>query len=91
MTDLAYTNEPDFKQNTIGFTLAKIFKIEMTFTLKPLGPDRCLLIYTGKNEGANFVGKSLLSLGGERENEKIVHGLLQRVEEEAAKQKKNNA
>jgi len=49
------------------------------------------LIYTGKNEGANFVGKSLLSLGGERENEKIVQGLLQRVEEEAAKQKKNNA
>ncbi|MDQ6468462.1 hypothetical protein RCC94_13270 [Exiguobacterium acetylicum] len=91
VTDLAYTNEPDFKQNTIGFTLAKIFKIEMTFTLKPLGHARCLLIYTGKNEGANFVGKSLLSLGGERENEKIVQGLLKRVEEEAAKQKKNNA
>ena len=84
VTDLAYTNEPDFKQNTIGFTLAKIFKLEMTFTLKRLDETSCQLIYTGKNEGANFVGRSLLSLGGERETEKIVQGLLRRVEQEAS-------
>lgn len=82
VTDLAYTNEPDYKQNTIGFTLAKMFRLEMSFALKRIDATSCRLIYTGKNEGVNFVGRSLLSLGGERENEKIVKGFLERLEKE---------
>nr|WP_318280802.1 hypothetical protein [Paenibacillus bovis] len=42
-------------------------------------------IYSGNNEGTNFLGRSLLKLGGTKNNEKVVNDFVELVRNEALK------
>lgn len=84
--DLEYENTPLKKHNKIGFTLAKAFEIEASFTLHKIGEDQTKFIYQGENKGLNFLGKVLLKLGGEKNNNKVVTEFMDRVETEALKE-----
>jgi hypothetical protein len=87
--DLEYENTPEKKHNKIGFTLAKAFQVEAAFTLVKAGEDETRFIYQGQNTGLNFLGKTLLKLGGEKNNKKVVIDFMDRVEEEALVEAKN--
>ncbi|MCA1066269.1 SRPBCC family protein [Rossellomorea sp. AcN35-11] len=84
--DLEYENTPEKKHNKIGFTLAKAFQIEAEFTLHKIDDHQTRFIYSGENEGVNFLGKVLLKLGGEKNNKKVVTDFMDRVENEALKE-----
>jgi hypothetical protein len=86
--DLEYENTPEKKHNKIGFTLAKAFEIEASFTLVKMGEEETNFIYSGENKGLNFLGKVLLKLGGERNNNKVVTDFMDRVESESLKAKR---
>ena len=86
--DLEHENTPVKKHNKIGFTLAKAFQVEAAFTLVKVGEDETRFIYQGQNTGLNFLGKTLLKLGGEKNNKKVVTDFMDRVESEALKEAK---
>jgi hypothetical protein len=81
--DLEFENKPERKHNKIGFTLAKAFEIEASFTLVKLNEEETNFIYSGHNTGLNFLGKVLLKLGGEKNNNKVVTDFMDLVESEA--------
>lgn len=81
--DLEYENTPEKKHNKIGFTLAKAFDIKASFTLIKLSENETRFIYEGQNVGLNFLGKTLLKLGGQKNNQKVVDDFMDRVEKEA--------
>lgn len=81
--DLAYENTETLKHNRIGFTLAKAFEIQASFTLKRIDEQHTLFIYEGWNRGINFLGKVLLKMGGQKNNEKVVTDFMDLVEKEA--------
>lgn len=84
--DLEYENTPEKKHNKIGFTLAKAFEIEAAFTLHKIDENQTKFIYQGENKGLNFLGKVLLKLGGEKNNNKVVTDFMNLVESEAMKE-----
>ncbi|TMU85204.1 SRPBCC family protein [Bacillus sp. BHET2] len=84
--DLEYENTPEKKHNKIGFTLAKAFEIETEFTFYKIDENQTRFIYKGENRGVNFLGKVLLKLGGEKNNNKVVTDFMDRVESEAMKE-----
>lgn len=86
--DLEYENTPEKKHNKSGFTLAKAFEIEVEFTLIKVGEQETRFIYQGQNTGINFLGKVLLKLGGEKNNNKVVADFMDLVEKEALKEVK---
>lgn len=86
--DLEHENIPDKKHHKIGFTLAKAFQIEAAYTLIKIGDNETRFIYQGQNMGLNFLGKTLLKLGGEKNNKKVVIDFMDRVEEEALREAK---
>ncbi|MCD5323337.1 MULTISPECIES: SRPBCC family protein [Pontibacillus] len=81
--DLEYENTPQKKHNKIGFTLAKAFDIQASFTLIKQSENETRFIYKGQNVGLNFLGKTLLKLGGQKNNQKVVDDFMDRVEKEA--------
>lgn len=81
--NLEYENTPQRKHNKIGFTLAKAFEIETSFTLVKMNEEETNFIYSGQNKGLNFLGKVLLKLGGEKNNNKVVSDFINRVENES--------
>jgi hypothetical protein len=83
--DLEYENTPVKKHNRIGFTLAKAFEIQAAFTLIKLNENETKFIYQGQNQGLNFLGKVLLKMGGEKNNNKVVTDFMELVEKEAKK------
>lgn len=85
--DLEYENTPDKKHNKIGFTLAKAFEIEASFTLLKMSENETRFVYQGQNRGLNFLGKTLLKLGGKKNNQKVVTDFMDRVEAEAIKER----
>jgi hypothetical protein len=86
--DLEYENTPAKKHNRIGFTLAKAFEIQAAFTLIKLNENETKFIYQGQNQGLNFLGKVLLKMGGEKNNNKVVIDFMELVEKEALKESK---
>ncbi|KAA0561480.1 SRPBCC family protein [Bacillus sp. CH30_1T] len=84
--DLEYENTPEKKHNKIGFTLAKAFEIKAEFTLHKIDDYQTRFIYKGENRGVNFLGKVLLKLGGEKNNNKVVTEFMDLVESEALKE-----
>ncbi|MBA3926063.1 SRPBCC family protein [Listeria sp. FSL L7-1582] len=83
--DLEHEDTPDRKHNTSGFVLAKAFKIETSITLEKIDEDTTRFIYYGSNQGVNFLGKTLMKLGGSKNNDKVVDDFMKRVESEALK------
>jgi hypothetical protein len=84
--DLEYENTPDKKHNKIGFTLAKAFEVQAAFTLIKQNEHETKFIYQGENKGINFLGKVLLKMGGEKNNNKVVMDFMDLVEKEAFKE-----
>ncbi|EUJ25950.1 hypothetical protein [Listeria cornellensis] len=83
--DLEHENTPERKHNTSGFVLAKAFKIETSITLEKIDENTTRFIYYGSNQGVNFLGKTLMKLGGSKNNDKVVGDFMKRVESEALK------
>ncbi|MBC1798518.1 SRPBCC family protein [Listeria booriae] len=83
--DLAHEDTPERKHNTSGFVLAKAFKIETSFTLEKIDEKSTRFIYSGSNQGINFLGKILMKLSSSKNNDKVVADFMKRVEAEALK------
>ncbi|WP_052759697.1 hypothetical protein [Paenibacillus sp. DMB20] len=85
VVDLEYENTPDKKHNKIGFTLARIFEIEASFTLIKVDDRHTRFIYSGQNKGVNWLGKIMVKLMGTKNNRKVVFDFMERVRGEAIK------
>ncbi|MBD2868266.1 SRPBCC family protein [Paenibacillus arenilitoris] len=85
VTDIEYENTDRKKHKRIEFVLGKAFKIQAGFTLIKEDENLTTFIYTGQNEGINFLGRSLLKLGGSKNNDKVVDDFVELVRSEAAK------
>ncbi|MBC2168185.1 SRPBCC family protein [Listeria booriae] len=83
--DLAHEDTPERKHNTSGFVLAKAFEIETSFTLEKIDEKSTRFIYSGTNQGINFLGKILMKLSSSKNNDKVVADFMKRVETEALK------
>lgn len=84
--DLAHEDTESRKHHRIGFTLAKAFQIEAAYTLIKQDEGHTRFIYEGHNKGINFLGKVLLKMGGQKNNEKVVTDFMELVEKEALKE-----
>lgn len=84
---LAYEDASDKKLKRLHFVLAKIFEVNLTFTLLKISKDQTRFIYKGSNEGVNFAGKSMLKMGGPN-NKATVSEFMDLVEKEALKARK---
>ncbi|WP_456272984.1 SRPBCC family protein [Bacillus sp. AK031] len=73
------------KHKRIGFVIAKAFEIDLSFTLEKIDETSTNFIYEGTNKGKNFVGRAMLKLGGDKNNNKVVQEFMDRVEKEAIK------
>lgn len=85
VTDIEYENTTHKKHNRIEFTLAKLFKIQAGFTLIKIDDQTTRFIYTGQNEGINFMGRILSKMGSQKQNEKVVNDFVALVRTEALK------
>ncbi|MFJ5769586.1 SRPBCC family protein [Psychrobacillus sp. NPDC093180] len=85
VTDIEYENTTHKKHNKIEFTLAKLFKIQAGFTLIQIDEQTTRFIYTGQNEGINFIGRILSKMGSQKQNEKVVNDFVELVRTEALK------
>lgn len=55
------------------------------FQLKKITDTETLFIYRGKNEGVNFLGKTMLKIGSQKKNDEVVENFVQLVKKEAEK------
>lgn len=85
VTDIEYENTTHKKHNKIEFTLAKLFKIQAGFTLIKIDEQNTQFIYTGQNEGVNFMGRMLSKMGSQKQNDKVVNDFVELVRTEALK------
>ncbi|MFJ8065518.1 SRPBCC family protein [Psychrobacillus sp. NPDC096426] len=85
VTDIEYENTTHKKHNKIEFTLAKLFKIQAGFTLIKVDEKTTRFIYTGQNEGTNFMGRLLSKMGTQKQNDKVVNDFVELVRTEALK------
>jgi hypothetical protein len=83
---LGYENTESKKHLHIGFTLGKAFEIEAAFTLIKIDETSTRFIYTGHNKGINFLGKVMLKIAGDKNNNKVVQDFMDKVEEEAVRE-----
>lgn|SRR5690606_5483583 len=85
VTDIEHEDTDERKHHKIEFTLAKVFHIQAAYTLIKEDDNMTRFIYSGNNEGTNFLGRSLLKLGGTKNNEKVVNDFVELVRNEALK------
>ena len=85
VTDIEYENTTHKKHNKIEFTLENLFKIQAGFTLIKIDYNSTRFIYTGQNEGVNFIGRILSKMGSKKQNEKVVNDFVELVRTEALK------
>lgn len=83
--DVEYENTDHKKHNKSKFTLAKMFDVEVSFTLIKIDENQTRFIYQGQNKGANFFGKILLKLASLKSNDKVVKEFMDLVEAESLK------
>lgn len=80
---LGYKNSENRKYKRIGFVIAKAFEIDLSFTLEKIDDSHTRFIYEGSNKGKNFVGRAMLKLGGQKNNNKTVRDFMELVEKES--------
>lgn len=80
---LAYEDSADKKHKQISFILGKAFEVTLSFTLLKIDENQTKFIYEGKNKGINFVGRSMLKLGGQKSNMDVVKEFMEKVNHEA--------
>jgi hypothetical protein len=81
-----YENKDSRKHLKFGFTLGKAFEIETAFTLVKIDEFTTRFIYTGQNKGINFLGKVMLKMAGDKNNNKVVQDFMDKVERESMQQ-----
>lgn len=79
---LAYEDKPDKKHKQIFFVIGKAFEIDLCFFLITLGENKTKLIYSGCNQGRNFIGRAMMKMANNKSNSKTVEAFLDRVEQE---------
>ncbi|MDQ0063779.1 SRPBCC family protein [Paenibacillus harenae] len=89
VTEIEYEDTDRLKHKKMAFVLAKAFNIQAGYTLKKEGENLTTFIYSGQNEGINFLGRSLLKLGGSKNNNKVVDDFVDLVRSEAVKDASN--
>ncbi|MFD1030616.1 SRPBCC family protein [Metaplanococcus flavidus] len=82
---LAYEDQPDKKHKQIYFVIGNAVEIDLCFTLIKLHDNQTKFIYSGCNQGRNFLGRTMLKMAGGKSHMKIVEDFMARVEEEALK------
>lgn len=82
---VAYEDLAEKKHKKISFVLGKAFEITLNFTLLKIDNTQTKFIYEGQNKGVNFVGRSMLKLGSDKSNNKVVIEFMGKVKEEALK------
>ncbi|MBH0158915.1 SRPBCC family protein [Fictibacillus sp. 5RED26] len=80
---LAYEDTVNRKHLEIGFSLAKAFEIQTAFTLIKMDENTTQFVYEGSNKGINFLGKVMLKIAGDKNNNKVVHDFMETVERES--------
>lgn len=85
VTVLEYQDTATKKHKKTEFLLAKAFNIQTSYTLEKVDENTTRFTYSGKNEGINFLGRSLLKLGGTKNNNKVVTDFVNLVKEESLK------
>ncbi|GGB70031.1 SRPBCC family protein [Fictibacillus barbaricus] len=80
---LAYENTEDKKHLRIGFNLAKAFEIQIAFTLSKIDESTTRFQYEGYNKGINFLGKVMLKIAGNKNNNKVVQDFMDTIEKES--------
>ncbi|MBY6038315.1 SRPBCC family protein [Fictibacillus nanhaiensis] len=78
-----YEDTENRKHQKIAFTLGKAFEIEAAFTMIKIDETTTRFVYTGQNKGVNFLGKVMLKIAGDKNNDKVVHDFMEKVEKEA--------
>ena len=81
---LAYEDLPAKKHKQIYFVIAKAFEVDLCFTLIKLDDNKTNFIYSGCNQGKNFIGKAMMKMASNKSNLKTVNDFLDRVERKAA-------
>ena len=80
---LAYEDYESKKLKKIAFVLGNAFEITLTFTLVKMDDTHTKFIYEGQNKGVNFVGRAMLKLSSQKNNNQVVKEFMQLVEQEA--------
>ncbi|MFG6497601.1 SRPBCC family protein [Fictibacillus sp. UD] len=80
---LGYEDKENEKHLAIGFNLAKAFEIQTAFTLIKIDESKTRFIYEGSNKGINFLGKVMLKIAGDKNNNKVVQDFMDTVEKES--------
>lgn len=80
---LAYEDKPDKKYKQIFFVTGKAFEIDLCFSLIKQGEKETKLVYSGCNQGRNFIGRAMMKMASNKSNLKTVEAFLDRVEQEA--------
>ncbi|WNB91919.1 SRPBCC family protein [Bacillus sp. NEB1478] len=80
-----YENTDSKKHKKMEFTLGKAFEVEAAFTLIKVDENSTRFIYKGQNKGINFLGRVLLKIAGDKNNNKVVQDFMELVEKEALK------
>jgi hypothetical protein len=78
-----YENTESKKHLAFSFTIGKAFEVATAFTLIKVDESLTHFIYTGQNKGVNFLGKVMLKMAGDKNNDKVVHDFLDKVEQES--------
>ena len=73
------------KHKRIQFQLARAFEMNLAFTLEKITDQQTKFIYSGSNEGINFVGRAMLKLGSGKNGDQVIIDFLDRVEKESLK------
>ncbi|GGI65438.1 MULTISPECIES: SRPBCC family protein [Enterococcus] len=85
LTEIILLDTPTEKHKSFDFTIAKMIHSMGEFQLKKITDTETLFIYRGKNEGVNFLGKTMLKIGSQKKNDEVVENFVQLVKKEAEK------
>ncbi|WP_282034977.1 SRPBCC family protein [Metabacillus indicus] len=80
---LAYEDYESKKLKEIAFVLGNAFEITLTFTLVKVDDMHTKFIYEGQNKGVNFVGRAMLKLSSQKNNNQVVQKFMELVEQES--------
>ncbi|SDJ43749.1 SRPBCC family protein [Salimicrobium halophilum] len=87
VTTTAYENTEEYRKKEVTFTVGRAFDIRTSYEFHKIGEEETKLVYEGTNEGVNILGKVMLKFATEKNNKKVVREFLERVKEEAEKEK----
>lgn len=89
LTEIIHLDTPAEKRKTFDFTIAKMIHSSGEFHLKKGNDRQTEFIYSGKNEGVNFLGKTMLKMASNKKNEAVVESFVHLVKQEAEKDATN--